>query len=341
MLLRDAALALGGRLGETPGATAVMDYAPLDQEAGLLAKVGLADWGFHGLLALRGKDAHKVLQNILSNDLPPFRHGMAQPSLLMTPKGKVVGVLRVWEHEADHVDVLVEAPCVAAVVPVLQRYAQVGKLQFEDRGRELGLLLVQGPEAGAVVREAWEVDPPKPGRVTETPAGNVLAHDALASAPGYLLAVRSEQARDAWDRLLESARKRGGGAVGWHAIEAARVRAGVPRFGAEATGESLPGEAGLDAAISYAKGCFVGQEVVARIKNLGHVNRVAVRLAPSGPCEVGDAVLASGQEVGKVTSFARGPGEPAAIAVVRREHAQGPLTVGGSAARVLGPAQLL
>jgi folate-binding Fe-S cluster repair protein YgfZ len=97
----------------------------------------------------------------------------------------------------------------------------------------------------------------------------------------------------------------------------------------------------LDAAISYTKGCFVGQEVVARIKNLGHVNRVAVRLQPHAACEVGDAVLAEGKDAGKVTSVARGPGQPAALAVVRREVASlQELHVPSGVARVLGPAQL-
>lgn len=342
VLLRDAHVTLGGRLGDAGGFEAVLDYAPLDQEAPRLRKVGVVDWGFHGALAVRGAGAEKLLQNLLTNDLGALRRGRAQPSLLLSAKGKVVGSFRAWRHEDDHLDLLVEAPCLSAARDALARYARVGKVGLEDRSRELGLVLVLGPEAPDAVRQALQCEPPTRGQVVETPAGNVLAHDALASAPGFLLLVRHEQAREAWERLVEAAKARGGGPVGFVAADAERVRAGVPRFGAEATPDSLPGEAGLDAAVSYAKGCFVGQEVVARIKNLGHVNRLAVRLAPEGPCEVGEPLAHEGKEVGQVTSVARGPGPAAALAVVRREAAeQGTvLALPRANARVAGPCGL-
>lgn len=341
-MLLDVHVTLGGRLGDAGGARAVLDYAPLEREARFLERVALSDWGFHGVLSLRGGDAGKFLHNIVSSDVAGLATGGAQPSLLLTAKGKVVGLFRVWRHGPEHLDLLVEAPCFPATKEALERYARVAKVPLEDRSRELGMLLVQGPEAAGALEEALACDAPKPGGVVETPAGNVLGQGSLASAPGFLLVVRREQARDAWERVLEAARKRGGGPVGWHACEAARVRAGVPRFGTECTSESLPGEAGMEPAVSYAKGCFVGQEVVARIKNLGHVNRLAVRLAPEGPCDEGEVLLADGKDAGRVTSVARGPGVPGALGVVRREHAEPGLTLQlpRGPARVVGPARL-
>jgi folate-binding protein YgfZ len=343
VLLRDAHVPLGGRLGPVPGGQAVLDYAPLDREAGHLARAAVADWGFHLPLAVRGDGAEKLLHNLLTSDVAGLGMGRSQPSLLLTPKGKVVGMLRVARHERDHIDVLCEAACAAELLPALARYAAVGKVPVEDRSQQLGLLLALGPRAGQAVQRALGCPPPKWHEAVATPAGNVLLHDGLASPPGYLLMVRADQARDAWERLAEACRAEGGGPVGWHAVEAARVRAGIPRFGAEATEEALPGEAGLDPAVVHTKGCYVGQEVVARIQNLGHVNRLAVRLAPRGPVQPGEAVRAAGQEVGKVTSVALGPGPSAALAVVRREHAQrgAALDIGGRAAEVTGLAQWL
>lgn len=342
MLLRDAHAALGGRLGRLGDTEVVLDYAAPDREAAWLGSVGVADWGHHGVLTLRGRDAVRFLHNLVSSSVATMPEGGAQPSLLLDAKGKVVGMLRVWRHERDHLDLLCEAPGFPAAKAAFARYARVAKLGLEDRSHELGLLLVLGPRAREAVRDALACEPPPPGRVLETPAGNVLAHDALASPRGFLLAVRAEQARDAWQRLLEAARKHGGGPAGWLAVEDARVRAGIPRAGAEVKPDTLPPEAGLGAALDYGKGCFVGQEVVARIKNLGHVNRLAVRLAPEGSCEPGDALRASGEEVGRVTSVARGPGPPAALGVVRRGHAAPGtrLDLAKGAARVLGPAQL-
>lgn len=341
-MLLDVHLPLGGRPGDVPGGRAILDYAPLDREAQFLDHVGIADWGFHGLLTVRGRDAPEFLGNLLTNDTAHLLVGQAQPALLLNAKGKVVGSFRTWNHGDEHVDLLVESGCFEATRAALQRYCTVGKKPLEDRGRELGLILAQGPRAGEAVRAALQCEPPKPGQVVDTAAGNVLAHDALASAPAFLLMVRLEQARDAWERLVDAARNRGGGPVGWAAVEAARVRAGVPRFGAEAIPENFPGEVGLDAAVHPNKGCYVGQETVARVRNLGHWNWRCVRLAPEGPCEEGEAVQHGGKDVGKVTSVARGPGPPAALAVVRREAAEvgASLALPRGAARVVGLASL-
>jgi folate-binding protein YgfZ len=342
VLLREAHIPLAGRLGPVPGGQAVLDYATLDRESPFLQRAALADWGFHATWSVRGAGATKLLHNVLTSDVQGLAADGVQASLLLTNKGKVQGVLLVARHSDDHLDVLCEAGCAHLARPALERYCAVGRSPFEDRGQELGLLLLLGPQAPEVVRSALECDPPRSGKVVETPAGNVLLHAALAGPPGFLLMVRREQAREAWDALLAGARAVGGGPVGWAAVEAARVRAGIPRFGSEGTEDSLPGEAGLDAAITYTKGCFVGQEVVARIRNLGHVNRQCVLLAPHAALQPGDALAAHGQEVGRVTSVALGPGEPAALAVVRREHAQPgtALECGGVKAEVRRLAQL-
>jgi folate-binding protein YgfZ len=114
----------------------------------------------------------------------------------------------------------------------------------------------------------------------------------------------------------------------WALLEASRVEAGIPRWGAELGASVLPNEALLERdAISYTKGCYIGQETVARIRTYGHVNRLLVRLAlPEGTdVSPGDEVTAGGGAIGAVTSVARDTG--AALAFVKRDHARDGETV--------------
>ena len=135
-----------------------------------------------------------------------------------------------------------------------------------------------------------------------------------------------------FDKLLAAARSLGGRAAGWDALETARIAAAIPRFGADMDETTLPPEAGLEArAISYSKGCYIGQEVIARIRTYGQAARTLrpLRLPPEAAAAPGEKLLAEGKEVGQLTSV--GPG--LALGYVRKEHhAPGTrLTVRGAA----------
>ena len=128
------------------------------------------------------------------------------------------------------------------------------------------------------------------------------------------------------DKLIAAAKELGGRAVGWRALETLRIEAGLPRFGADMDESTLPGEAGLDArAVSYSKGCYIGQEVIARIRTYGQVARAlrGLRLPSDLPAlpQHGDKLFHDGKEVGFITSAVRSPTISANIALgyVRRE----------------------
>jgi len=139
-------------------------------------------------------------------------------------------------------------------------------------------------------------------RAGETPEG------------GFDLEVPAGSLEPAWRALVEEARRRGGGAVGRRAAEILRIEAGVPRWGSEIDGTRFPTECGLEAAVSYEKGCFIGQEVIARIRTYGHLNRrlMAVRFRRAPEARPGEKLFRDGAEAGLVTSAAslRGTGAP-------------------------------
>jgi folate-binding protein YgfZ len=170
----------------------------------------------------------------------------------------------------------------------------------------IGAALPSTPDPGAAeVRAAGAPAVLLRGRRAGLPSIEFLAD---ASALPALLAAAGE-----------AARAEGGGPIGADALEVLRIEAGVPRLGAEFGPETLPQEAGLEALVSFTKGCFLGQEPVARLQTQGHTNRGLAGLLPETLPAPGDAVLAGGKEVGAVTSAAASPslGRPVALALLR------------------------
>jgi folate-binding protein YgfZ len=147
-----------------------------------------------------------------------------------------------------------------------------------------------------------------------------------ASTASFDLFVPTNSLGAVADKLIAAARAAGGRACGWQAMEMARIEAGIPRFGADMDDSNIPLECGIESrAVSYDKGCYIGQEVINRIHSVGHVNRElrGLRLAEdlkSLPVK-GDKLLHGGKEVGYITSAVSSPALQANIALgyVRRE----------------------
>jgi folate-binding protein YgfZ len=134
------------------------------------------------------------------------------------------------------------------------------------------------------------------------------------------------------DKLIAAAKQIGGRAAGWQAFETARIEAGIPRFGVDMDETNLPLECGIEQrAISFNKGCYIGQEVINRIHSVGHVTRElrGLRLADPASAELplplrGDKLFHNGREIGFVTSAVKSPalGANIALGYVRREANQ-------------------
>ncbi|MBI5801591.1 MAG: aminomethyl transferase family protein [Verrucomicrobia bacterium] len=141
------------------------------------------------------------------------------------------------------------------------------------------------------------------------------------SPSGFDLFIPTASLGVVFDKLLAAAKSLGGRACGWHALETARIAAGIPRFGQDMDEASLPPEGGIESrAISYNKGCYIGQEVIARIRTYGQVAKSLRQLRlPAGLAALpakGDKLLAGDKEVGHLTSVI--PGH--ALGYVRKEH---------------------
>lgn len=287
-----------------------------------------------------GRDPVRMLNGLITNDLALLSESRAVYAALLTPKGRVISDVRASEWFADGGrEVMAEIPTAAldTVGEHLRKFVPPLFARWEDASGGVATLGVYGPRARGMVRAVLAAVPPEDedaavrGRFEDVDVTAVCSR--AAGGPGYDLIVE----RPHLSRLVEALLAEGGeGArtADLGTLETLRIEAGRPRFGAELTAETLPGEAYeaigmLPRTISFTKGCYTGQEVVIRIAHRGHVNRHlrGLSLASSDPPPHRTPLFdpGSGKVVGWTTSATRSPrrGETIALAYVRREIGPG------------------
>jgi len=279
----------------------------------------LADRSGHSAIAVSGPDATSFLQSLVSQDIEGLGDGDGASSLLLTPQGKLGLTLRLL-RVGDEWWLDCEAGFGEQLVSALSRYRIRVDAEIRDRSDEWGLIEVRGSDAVARVATAAQAEVPDAYAAhVAWGAGRIVRAD-WPDRPGVDVLGPRDAVKEARAALLDA----GVDPFGPGAYEAARIEAGVPRLGVDLDERTIPQEAFLERdAVSFTKGCFLGQELVCRIDTRGHVNRY-LRLVRT----VGDTVPASGAEVlvddrsvGHVTSAAAVPGESRAVALamVRRE----------------------
>ncbi len=151
-------------------------------------------------------------------------------------------------------------------------------------------------------------------KISDATLGEIylVNHPRLGTSGGFDLFVPNNSLGAVADKLIAAAKQTGGRACGWQAFETARIEAGIPRFGADMDETNIPLECGIESrAVTYTKGCYIGQEVINRIHSVGHVNRElrGLRLADelNAPPQRGDKLFHAGKEVGHVTSAVKSP----------------------------------
>lgn len=276
-----------------------------------------------------GPDAEAYLNRMLSNDVAQVPVKGSQDALLLTAKARVIAPVRLVRRAVDEFLLLTEPGLGAELARQLLRARFAAKVEIAAEPHEVTLVLAgAGTGAGPAAGAGWE-----------PPAGVLAAECPDYGVPGW--------------ELVDAAPPEGAaGPVPADELERLRIRARTARFGLEIDDRVMPAEAGLvDRTISFSKGCYPGQEPVARLHYRGHANRglraLAVPLAPGAALPAPDTpVLHEGKEVGRVTSAveageaARAGGAPAEallLAYVRVEVPEdAPLDVAGAAARQLG-----
>ncbi len=295
----------------------------------LTTACGLVDRSERGKLALVGPEAAGLLSGQVTNEVEALEEGHGCYAALLTNKGKMLGDLRVLcvGGEAPELHLDCERTALQALFDQLRRAAIGWQAELHKRTLQEGLFALIGPTARAVagVPEL----PSEEHRHAAVTLGGATAR-AIATDLGVDVLCRAEDAERVRAALLDA----GAQAVAEEAAEPLRVATGRPRYGIDLDDGVIPQEAGLNArAVSFTKGCYVGQETVARLHWRGKPNRHLRGLRLSGPATDGAALTsAAGKAVGAVSSVVEHPELGwIALALVRREVEPGAaVTVDGA-----------
>jgi aminomethyltransferase len=204
-------------------------------------------------------------------------------------------------------------------------------VQVIDVGAQYGLLTVQGPNADSVASQLqlFPKLPAKPfefASVSDATLGDVyLMNQPRLGTAGFDVFVPTNALAAVADRLIAAARSTGGRACGWQAFETARIEAGIPRFGVDMDESNFPLECGIESrAVSFSKGCYIGQEVINRIHTIGHVNKELRGLRLADDLKIlpgrGEKLFQNGKEVGYITSALKSAAANANIALGYVRH---------------------
>jgi folate-binding protein YgfZ len=311
------------------GVEVVADYGdPAAEERAFTDGAALVDRNARGAVLVEGPEGLKFLQSLLSQDLDVLQDGQGAHALLLQPQGKLDTDLR-FLRVGDTAWLDCEVGRGEALVASLRRFKIRIKAEIIDRTGEWGCLTLRGPEVATRLGAAGA--PPLPEEPhAHVPWGGDAAEARLVRAdwpggpPGADLVGPVAELTGIWDALVAA----GCVPAGLTAYEAARVRAGVPRQGLDIDEKTIPQEAFLELdAVSFTKGCFLGQELVCRIDSRGHVNRLLRGLAIDPGSSAGNAttppagagIVVGDKEVGALTTVARSEGGVVALGYVRRE----------------------
>jgi folate-binding protein YgfZ len=294
-----------------------------DEYRALTEGCGLVDRAGRGRLALTGPDRREFLHGQITQDIETLEPGHGRYAALLTHKGKMLSDMRVLDL-GDELLLSCERAGLQEIFNMIRRYKLGADVELHKRTLEMGELSLIGPDARRVAGAA-ELGPDEHDNVR----ARLGEHDVnlVATDLGVDVFCAAEATEGVRGTLLAA----GAVEVGEAAAELVRVESGRPRYGIDLDDNVIPQEAGLnERAVSFTKGCYVGQETVARLFYRGKPNRHLRGLKLSAEVEPGTPLLLGEKEVGRVTSVAVSPAlGPIGLALVRRQAEPGSTITAG------------
>ncbi len=321
----------GATFGEYHGCEMPSSFSSATEEYRAAKEAAaLVDRSYMGRLKMTGEDSLDLLDRLSTNEITDLPPGSGLSTVLTTSKGRVVDLLTLYSRK-DGLILLTGPQNTGKVTSWIDQYIFGEEAAFQDLTDTLAMLFLFGPRASKVLEglvgqsvaglaEHHGIDASPQG------IGLYLARESVRWGEAYNILVPADDAATVWSMLLEKGADLGLLSMGTDAYEVLRIEAGVPIYGAELSEDVNPLEAGLRSSISFTKGCYVGQEVVARLNTYQKVKRhlVKLRFDDGAAPQPGTPLEMDGKEVGTLTSVRAIPGDGRSVALgyVRKAHAQ-------------------
>jgi folate-binding protein YgfZ len=313
---------------EYRGAVTATNFGDADKEFhALRSGCGVYDLGFRARISLTGNDRVRWLNGMVSNKIKELPEGQGVYAFILNPQGHILGDLYAY-NRGESLLIDTDQNQIEKILGVFKRYIIMDKVEVKNLDGELTAIGIAGPKSRQVLQSAGIEVPEMQPLQSVTPRCN-CACDCLTctlvrgDAPGesYEIWVSPRTVKQVWDALIAA------GAIpsGSEAVEKYRIVSGVPLYGVDIRERELPQETEQMRAVHYQKGCYIGQEIVERIRSRGSVHRKFTGFVCSGAASiaVGDKIVVAEKEIGEITSVAtlREPEgqQTVALGYIRRE----------------------
>ena len=325
----------GARISEYRGAETAAAFSEVTAEfAALRSGCGVFDMGWRSKLLLTGADRQKWLNGMVTNNLRDLAAGHGTYNFLLNAQGHILGDMYLY-NRGDYILLDTDAEQAGKLRQALEHFIIMDDVEIADASDKLTAIGLQGPKASQVLSAAGISAPPlEPLQVHDTTWQNLGITIVATEFGGFEVWLASGNAATLWDALAAA----GATPAGTDAYELWRIAQGIPRYGHDIRERDLPQETGQTRALNFTKGCYVGQEIVERIRSRGAVHRQFSGFEIEGPPPTAGAKLQTGgKDVGELTSVVTLPGDRTiALGYIRREvtAADSRLTAGATQVRI-------
>ncbi len=262
------------------------------------------DLGFRTRISLKGSDRVRWLNGMVTNNIRDLAVGLGVYAFLLNPQGHILADMYAY-NRGQSITVDTDRNQLEKIMATFDHYIIMDDVEVQDLSGEVTALGVAGPNACEVLARAELTSDLQPLQISpicwESIEGTIVRTDD-ESFPAYEIWLPSDSIRKAWDCLSAAGAK----PVGWEALELHRIVSGVPRYGMDIRERDLPQETEQARALNFSKGCYVGQEIVERIRSRGAVRRTFAGFVTADGFKIaaGTKITAVEKEVGEITSSA-------------------------------------